>query len=34
LVSVVYGYDTTVVFCLAMTAGMFGATLFNPKTGP
>ena len=33
LVSVVYGYDTTLVFCLAMTAGMFGATLFNPKTG-
>jgi uncharacterized membrane protein YedE/YeeE len=31
LVSLVYGYNTTLVFCIAMIAGMFGATLFNPK---
>lgn len=31
LVSLSYGYNTTLVFCLAMTAGMFGATLLNSK---
>jgi uncharacterized membrane protein YedE/YeeE len=31
LVSVIYGYNTTLVFGIAMIAGMFGATLFNPK---
>ena len=31
LVSVIYGYNTTLVFGIAMIAGMFGATLFDPK---
>ncbi|MDC6471674.1 YeeE/YedE family protein [Luminiphilus sp.] len=34
LVSLIYGYTTTFIFCIAMIAGMFGATLFNPRPHP
>jgi uncharacterized membrane protein YedE/YeeE len=34
LVSFIYGYKTTFIFCIAMIVGMFGATLFNPKPHP
>ena len=34
LVSLIYGYKTTFIFCIAMIAGMFGATLFKPKPHP
>ncbi|MDG1214986.1 MAG: YeeE/YedE family protein [Luminiphilus sp.] len=34
LLSLIYGYKTTFIFCIAMIAGMFGATLFNPRPHP
>jgi uncharacterized membrane protein YedE/YeeE len=34
LVSLIYGYKTTFIFCIAMIVGMFGATFFNPKPHP
>lgn len=34
LLSLIYGYKTTSIFCIAMIAGMFGATLFNPRPHP
>ncbi|MDC0572971.1 YeeE/YedE family protein [Luminiphilus sp.] len=34
LLSLIYGYTTTFIFCIAMIAGMFGATLFNPRPHP
>ena len=34
LVSLIYGYKATFIFCIAMIVGMFGATLFNPKPHP
>ena len=33
-VSLIYGYKTTFIFCIAMIAGMSGTTLFNPKPHP
>ena len=34
LVSLIYGYKTTFIFCIAMIAGMSGTTLFKPKPHP